>query len=108
MRVFSFILHPLQSDAIPPNPSCFGGSAGGIALRAIVDTPKMFSQVADMALSDAKIKQAKPQGKSYKLTDEKGLFLFVSPKGSKLWRMKYRYGGKENIYSIGAYPGTII
>lgn len=57
-----------------------------------------------MALSDTKIKQAKPQEKSYKLTDEKGLFLFVSPTGSKLWRVKYRYGGKENIFSIGSYP----
>jgi integrase len=57
-----------------------------------------------MALSDTKIKQLKPRDKNYKEPDEKGMYLLVKTTGSKLWQMKYRYGGKENIYSMGAYP----
>lgn len=45
-----------------------------------------------MALSDAdaKIKNAKSQDKTYRLYDERGLYLEVSPKGGKWWRFKYR------------------
>ena len=57
-----------------------------------------------MALPDTKIRSAKPKDKPYKLADSGGLFLYVTPIGSKLWRMKYRYMGKERVYSIGAYP----
>ncbi|MBK8740153.1 MAG: DUF4102 domain-containing protein [Betaproteobacteria bacterium] len=39
-----------------------------------------------------------------KLSDGKGLYLAIMPAGAKLWRMKYRHGGKEKTYSIGAYP----
>ncbi|MGE0109714.1 MAG: tyrosine-type recombinase/integrase [Bdellovibrionales bacterium] len=57
-----------------------------------------------MPLSDIKIRNAKPKEKPYKLTDGGGLFLLVKPIGSKLWRLKYRYMGKEKLFSIGAYP----
>lgn len=58
-----------------------------------------------MALSDTAIRQtAKPKDKPYKLADGGGLFLYVSPKGSRLWRWKYRYEGKEKLMSFGAYP----
>lgn len=57
-----------------------------------------------MALSDAKVRQLQPTEKNYKVPDEKGMFLLVKSTGSKLWQMKYRYGGKENIFSIGTYP----
>ncbi len=57
-----------------------------------------------MPLTDREIKTAQPREKAYKLSDEKGLFVQVSPKGSKLWRMKYRFEGKEKLLSIGAYP----
>jgi integrase len=40
----------------------------------------------------------------YKMADEKGLFLLVAPTGGKLWRMKYRFEGKEKLLSFGAYP----
>lgn len=43
-----------------------------------------------MALTDTTIRNAKPQAKPYKLTDEKGLFLLVQPSGGKLWRFKFR------------------
>ncbi|MGB9154540.1 MAG: integrase arm-type DNA-binding domain-containing protein [Alphaproteobacteria bacterium] len=57
-----------------------------------------------MSLTDFKIRAAKPDSKPYKLFDSGGLFLLVKPNGSKLWHLKYRYLGKERLYSIGIYP----
>ena len=59
-----------------------------------------------MPLSDAVIRNAKPQAKQYKLHDEGGLFLIVKPSGGKLWRLKYRFNGTEGQLSIGTYPTT--
>jgi len=50
------------------------------------------------------IKQAKPKEKDYKLFDGGGLFLLIRKDGSKYWRLKYRYGGKEKLLAIGVYP----
>lgn len=57
-----------------------------------------------MLLSDLKIKSATPKDRPYKLPDGGGLYLSVQPNGSKLWRMKYRYLGKEKLLSFGRYP----
>lgn len=58
-----------------------------------------------MALTDTAIRQtAKPKDKPYKLADGGGLHLYVTPKGSRLWRWKYRHEGKEKLMSFGAYP----
>ena len=57
-----------------------------------------------MALTDTAIRNAKPAGKPYKVTDSLGLYLLVNPSGSKLWRIKYRFDGVERKLSIGAYP----
>ncbi len=57
-----------------------------------------------MALTDAKLRAAKPSNKPYKLYDMNGLFIFISPNGSKLWRLKYQFRGKEKLCSLGAYP----
>ncbi|NLY64424.1 MAG: integrase arm-type DNA-binding domain-containing protein [Alcaligenaceae bacterium] len=57
-----------------------------------------------MALTDTKIKNAKPEAKPYKLGDTGGLYLLVNPSGSKYWRYKYRFGGKEKTLAIGVYP----
>lgn len=57
-----------------------------------------------MPLSDSAIRAAKPGPKDRKLTDEKGLYLLVRPTGSKLWRLKYRYGGQEKKLVLGSYP----
>ena len=57
-----------------------------------------------MALTNVDIKNAKPRDKSYRLYDEKGLYLEVTPAGGKLWRLKYRFGGKEKRLAIGPYP----
>ena len=65
-----------------------------------------------MPLSDIKVKSlkggVKPDGsttsKAYRVTDEKGLYLEVTPKGGKRWRFKYRIAGKEKLLSLGVYP----
>jgi integrase len=57
-----------------------------------------------MALTHVGIRNAKPREKAYKLTDEKGLFLFITPSGGKYWRFKYRFGGKEKKLAFGVYP----
>jgi integrase len=47
---------------------------------------------------------AKPREKSYKLADGHGLYLEVAPNGSRYWRLKYRFGGKEKRLALGVYP----
>lgn len=59
-----------------------------------------------MALTDTKVRSAKPKNKQYKLFDGDGLFLLVSPAGGKWWRFKYRFGGKEKLMSLGTYPAV--
>ena len=55
-------------------------------------------------LNDPLIRNAKPREKAFKLSDGGGMYLEVMPIGSKLWRLKYRFGGKEKRLSLGAYP----
>jgi hypothetical protein len=55
-------------------------------------------------LSDVKVRNAKSKEKDYKLADGGGLYLLVSSTGGKLWRFKYRYGGKEKLLALGLYP----
>ncbi|MFM0514245.1 tyrosine-type recombinase/integrase [Paraburkholderia sp. RL17-373-BIF-A] len=57
-----------------------------------------------MPLNTLAVKNAKPKDKPYKLTDERGMFLLVTPAGGKLWRLKYRFLGKENLLALGAFP----
>lgn len=57
-----------------------------------------------MPLTDRAIKNAKPAEKPLKLFDGGGLFLLVPPHGGKWWRLKYRFGGKEKLLSLGVYP----
>ncbi len=55
-------------------------------------------------LTDTTIAKAKAKEKKYKLYDGQGLFLLVTLTGSKLWRLKFRFEGKEKEYAIGSYP----
>ncbi len=61
-----------------------------------------------MGLTDVAIRNAKPRSKRYKLADGEGLFIFVMPTGSKYWRFRYDYGGKEKALSLGVYPQVSI
>lgn len=57
-----------------------------------------------MALTDTRIRNTKPTEKPYKLADGGGLYIEVKPNGSKLWRLRYRLAGKENVFAVGEYP----
>ena len=61
-----------------------------------------------MPLNDRQIKNAKPAetGKKTKLFDGGGLYLEVTPAGGKIFRLKYRIGGKEKTLTIGKYPAV--
>lgn len=57
-----------------------------------------------MPLTNTAILKAKPGEKPIRLFDGGGLYLEISPAGGKLWRVKYRFNGKEKRLSLGAYP----
>jgi len=56
-----------------------------------------------MALSDAKIRNAKPKANRYRLADSHGLSLEISPSGNRFWRYRYRINGKENLFAAGEW-----
>jgi integrase len=57
-----------------------------------------------MPLSDAQVRSLKPAASPKKYSDGGGLHLLVPPHGSKLWRLSYRFGGKQKTIALGAYP----
>lgn len=59
-----------------------------------------------MPLTDTACRNAKATNSPLKLSDGGGLFLLVQPNGSKLWRLAYRYAGKQKLISFGAYPAV--
>ena len=59
-----------------------------------------------MALTNIKIKQAQSKDRPYKMADAGGIFLYVHNNGSKYFRLKYRFIGKEKVLALGVYPQT--
>lgn len=59
---------------------------------------------APQVLTDSAIKKAKPADKEYRLTDSGGLSLQITPSGGKLWRLRFRKEGKQQMLSLGKYP----
>lgn len=57
-----------------------------------------------MPLTDVAVRKTKPGAKPIKLSDAGGLYLLISPAGSRYWRWKYRYGGKEKLLAFGVFP----
>lgn len=57
-----------------------------------------------MRLTDSAIRAAQATDRPLKLFDGNGLFLLVTPSGSRRWHFKYRFGGKEGLLSFGVYP----
>src|SRR5690606_12947386 len=76
--------------------SHFGGNRGNFRVE-----PVPWGNRTRMALTDTEIKSARAAEKPYKLFDERGLYLLVNPNGSRWWRLKYRYEGKEKLLSLG-------
>ena len=91
----------LEAISIPPERKAL--------LAACFSTFPVFHLSADrtdtpMPLSDISVRNAKPQQKPAKLFDGGGLFLFIAPTGGKMWRLKYRFKGKEKLLALGVYP----
>lgn len=59
-----------------------------------------------MFLTSLAIQNARPRQKPYKLADGGGLHLLVRPSGTKLWRFRYRFAGKENMLALGSLPAV--
>ncbi len=98
MRVFlCFFVHyrPLISRCSHIH---LGAQLGAYLIRGGI------GMVAINKLTEVAIKQAKPKEKSYRMADGGGMYLEVMPNGSKYWRLKYRYGGKEKRLAFGVYP----
>ena len=57
-----------------------------------------------MPLTDTALRAVKPLDKPQKLFDGNGLFLFISPHGTKSWRVKYHFQGREKLLTLGTYP----
>ena len=57
-----------------------------------------------MALTDVKVRNAKPERKQVKLSDGGGMYLLVTPNGGNCWRLKYRFNSKEKVLALGTYP----
>ncbi len=55
-------------------------------------------------LTDTAVKKAKAKAKAFKLYDTGGMFLLVTPTGARLWRLKFRFAGKEKLLALGQYP----
>ena len=55
-------------------------------------------------LTEPRAKSAKPAEKPYKLFDQRGLFMLVTPAGGRLWRFRYQRGGIEKLLTLGAHP----
>ncbi len=73
----------------------------GARMGAYAPTP---GDDAPMPLSDTALRAAKPTEKPYRLYDANGLYAEVTIAGGKLWRLKYRFDGKEKRLALGAYP----
>ena len=60
--------------------------------------------VLSLASFHTKLRALKPSGKVQKLLDCDGLYIHVSPAGGKLWRLFYRFDGKQKTLALGKYP----
>jgi Arm DNA-binding domain len=83
----------------------FGGRTLGVEGGGQLESG---GRAKNMKLTDLQVRSAKPTDKKYKLADGGGLYLLVSPNGSKLWHYKFRVAGKEKLMAFGPYPDVTI
>ena len=79
-------------QARPREANQSGGIGGGIGVQGM--------------LTDVSVRKARPLDAPYKIADAGGLYLFVSVKGARSWRMKYRHAGKEKLLAFGLSPAV--
>ncbi len=75
----------------------------GDKYQGLLCVPQFVWKLHQM-LTDAQIRKIKPLEKKKRYSDEKGLYLEVTPAGGKFWRLKYRFNGRESTLTIGSYP----
>ena len=92
----------------PSTPSVPRQNTPVAALRSPKNTPEAYPSTPAVVLNDALLRAIKPREKPFKRYDAgcTGLFLLTTPGGSKLWRLRYWYDGKEKLLAIGPYPAT--
>jgi len=81
----------------------------GLPPQSVTPMTRAFdapAKQAPNAESDRAIRSAKPTDKPQKLRSGGGLYLLLNPNGSRWWRFKYRFAGKEKLLSLGTYPDT--
>src|SRR5215469_5682446 len=59
-----------------------------------------------MPLKDVAVRNARPSAKPRELSDGGGLHVLIQPTGSKLWRLAYRFAGKQKTLALGVYPAV--
>jgi integrase len=91
-------------------PSLVLGGFVGTFGRSTNSSNKKYQHIArtTMALTDAKLRALKPEPKDYKLSDGEGLHIVIRTTGGKLWRLSYRFGGKQKTLPIGSYPNVTL
>jgi integrase len=57
-------------------------------------------------LTATKIGALRGAEKPYKVGDRDGLYLDVRPNGSKYWRFRYRFRGRQKLLALGVYPAV--
>jgi hypothetical protein len=92
----AFLL-PLASERSLDSPA-----HAGVHGRGRRDAERRVPQMP--TLSQSRIRTAKATEKAYKLFDERGLYMLLTPSGGRLWRFRYRHAGVEKLISLGAYP----
>jgi Arm DNA-binding domain len=89
-----FVLVPFKAGKID-------GIYDGIFLDTVILRPPKDTV---MALTDTRIRNAKPSAKAYKVSDGGGMYLLVKPDGGRYWRLDYRFAGKRRTLALGVYP----
>ena len=83
---------------------CFATLLQGIPAGIEAYHQTRYPQMSINKLTDSLCKRATPSEKPRKLSDGHGLYLYITPAGSKIWRVGYRQNGKEGTEVLGAYP----
>jgi hypothetical protein len=91
-------MYLLSSDKVYCNPGALGGT---------IWVAEMSQESSAPMLTETQIRKAKPGEKAKRLWDERGMYLEVTPTGSKLWRFKYRIDGREKRIGLGKYQMSV-
>jgi hypothetical protein len=103
-RVF---LLPCWSILFRAIPGVLGATTGDREWRYPHSVKSILERLA-MPLTDIEVKKSGPCDITYRVRDGDGMFLEIRPNGSKYWRLKYRFGGKEKLLALGTHPAVTL